>query len=300
MKKFLLSILMVVFASMSFTVSIYASTIDKKVKVSSFTGMQISSIFDVTLSKGNTHSVDLTMSEELEKYVIAKVKGNTLYLMIDTDKAPRSITRNIGKYVLKAKVTIETLSELDMSGNSKLTCGDKFIVDEFDCDVSGSSNIKSLQIDAKKGSIDVSGASRILLNGEFSEIEYDISGASYASSKIKSSSLEIDASGASKIKLDGVFTNVNLDCSGASHIELIGSTDSFYMEISGASSVNARDLISKTVKTDISGASAAIVNPQTYLSVILSGSSALKYKGNNNLKINKIDIGSHTSLKMID
>src|SRR5574344_178509 len=200
MKKVILMLVM-----LAFTVAGYAGDVNKKVKVSSFNGLDISSYFEVTLEKGAQSSVNITVDEELEPYIIAKVNGNVLYLGLRSEDMPRKLRNNNGNRTLKAHITMPTLRKLDLSGATSFSTNDSFDEKEFEGDFSGASEVKNLSL-------------------MVSDAEFDISGACDVNLKIDADKCEFDVSGASMLKLNGSIDYLSMDLSGASKCTMNGES----------------------------------------------------------------------------
>jgi hypothetical protein len=91
--------------------------------------------------------------------------------------------------------------------------------------------------------------------------------------------LDIELSGASKSVIDGDWERINLDVSGASNLILHGQGLSLGGDLSGASRLDAFDYPVDNVDLGLSGASNARVLVGKTLKVNASGASDLRYRG---------------------
>jgi len=96
---------------------------------------------------------------------------------------------------------------------------------------------------------------------------------------INSKKLTINVSGASDLVTSGTADKFVVNVSGAADLKANGSTDKFIINVSGASEVLAKNLRSKTVKVNISGAAEVTVNALDKLDVDISGVGEIKYTG---------------------
>lgn len=92
--------------------------------------------------------------------------------------------------------------------------------------------------------------------------------------------LDVELSGASKSEMDGDWDRVTVDISGASNLTLHGQGLSLGGDLSGASRLDAFDYPVDNVDLELSGASNARVLVGKTLKVDASGSSDLRYRGN--------------------
>ena len=130
--------------------------------------------------------------------------------------------------------------------------------------------------------IDLSGASSIRFDGEFStsELEIELSGASHLHAlTVKGESLSADCSGASNATIEGIFSDeVEVEASGASELTFYGRAGSFEGDISGAAQLDGEFEV-ETCSIECSGAaSAAIKGSAKKLSLDGSGASGINAK----------------------
>lgn len=245
-------------AMVAFSANIFAANITKDVKVGDFTKIDVSYSFDITVVKSSEPSVTITIDEEYEPYLVVRVSHGVLLVGIDSARLPNRLSKNMGNKVFEAEIGVKELSGLSMSGATSFYSDEVFEVLEFDGEFSGASNVKKLCVEAKEGDFDISGASKLNLNGVFDDCS-------------------LDASGASNVYIEGKFGELDIDCSGASKIVMDGQTKSMDLDGSGASRIDGAKMVCETAVVDLSGASSATVEVVKYLEVDLSGASKLYY-----------------------
>lgn len=245
-------------AMVAFSANIFAANITKDVEVGNFTKIDVSYSFDITVVKSSEPSVTITIDEEYEPYLVVRVSHGVLLVGIDSARLPNRLSKNMGNKVFEAEIGVKELSGLSMSGATSFYSDEVFEVLEFDGEFSGASNVKKLCVEAKEGDFDISGASKLNLNGVFDDCS-------------------LDASGASNVYIEGKFGELDIDCSGASKIVMDGQTKSMDLDGSGASKIDGAKMVCETAVVDLSGASSATVEVVKYLEVDLSGASKLYY-----------------------
>ena len=108
--------------------------------------------------------------------------------------------------------------------------------------------------------IDLSGASSITFQGEFSSsgLEIELSGASHLQAlTVKGRNLSADCSGAANANINGIFTDeVEVEISGAANLTFDGRADSLEGEISGAAQFDGEFEV-ETCSIECSGAANA-------------------------------------------
>ena len=245
-------------AMVAFSANIFAANITKDVKVGDFTKIDVSYSFDITVVKSSEPSVTITVDEDYEPYLVVRVSNGVLLVGIDSARLPNRLSKNLGNKVFEAEIGVKELSGLSMSGATSFYSDEVFEVLEFDGEFSGASNVKKLCVEAKEGDFDISGASKLNLNGVFDDCS-------------------LDASGASNVYIEGKFGELDIDCSGASKIVMDGQTKSMDLDGSGASRIDGAKMVCETAVVDLSGASSATVEVVKDLVVDLSGASKLYY-----------------------
>lgn len=245
-------------AMVAFSANIFAANITKDVKVGDFTKIDVSYSFDITVVKSSEPSVTINVDEDYEPYLVVRVSNGVLLVGIDSARLPNRLSKNLGNKVFEAEIGVKELSGLSMSGATSFYSDEVFEVLEFDGEFSGASNVKKLCVEAKEGDFDISGASKLNLNGVFDDCS-------------------LDASGASNVYIEGKFGELDIDCSGASKIVMDGQTKSMDLDGSGASRIDGAKMVCETAVVDLSGASSATVEVVKYLVVDLSGASKLYY-----------------------
>lgn len=249
MKKLFLFLMVAVLTSM------IASGQKKETRpVSGFTGIEASSAFDITVTKGNSESLVIEADDELMPYVRSEVRNGVLHLYLDNGKKVRNIK------MLRAAIVLKNLDKVSLSGACKLTANDLFTPDQFKGGCSGASNM-TVNVNTGQLSIGASGASEIQVNANVT------------------SDARLDVSGASNIQGDLKAATVKFNSSGVSTVDLAGSAESVKIDVSGTSKVNAGNFTVKTATVETSGTSNVTVHVTDALKVNSSGASTVNYKG---------------------
>ncbi len=98
--------------------------------------------------------------------------------------------------------------------------------------------------------------------------------------------LYVELTGASKAIMDNEFSQINIEMSGVSNLDLSGNTKTFRLDVSGTSHVNAQKLNMETAKVNLSGVSEGILGPSKTITGEISGASKLEYSGNPDIQVN--------------
>jgi hypothetical protein len=122
--------------------------------------------------------------------------------------------------------------------------------------------------------IEFSGSTRAFINGFDSE------------------SMEVYLSGAAVTDMDIRTSFMDIDLKGASRLKLRGSGEQMQCKLSGASSLDAFEFEARVAKVDARTASNGRVHVIDDLEVTASGSSAVRYRGDPSIEVNKSGAGS--------
>jgi hypothetical protein len=190
-------------------------------------------------------NVIYTQSDTLALKVVADEKEiNNIYTTYENEtlviKAKGSFTHSYKIYV-----SGNTLKQITSSGASKLSSTNSINADSLSIDVSGASDV-ILKINTKATDVMLSGASGVNLEGNTQTLYSTVSGASALKAyKLNTSTTNITASGASSAK---VFANdkINANATGSSTIKFKGEPKEVSAEASSSSS------IAKVVGDDVS------------------------------------------------
>lgn len=203
-------------------------------QVPNFTKLEVEGAYHVELTQGSNIALQVVGEQEGHDDLITEVVGGTLKIHRRENKG-WSWGKNESKSV-KIYLTVTTLSNIEVSGASKVVGKNTFKASTLHLDMSGASNVE-MALDVNKLEVDESGASSATLMGSVSHQDVDLSGASsYKCFDLASQHADIEASGASSARLS-VKQELVAEASGASSIKYKGSPNVRNIEASGSSSV---------------------------------------------------------------
>ncbi|MDR1739259.1 MAG: DUF2807 domain-containing protein [Bacteroidales bacterium] len=249
---------------------LFAQKTEKRT-VSNFSGIKARSIFDITVKKGDVTSVVITADENVLPFVITEVNNGILKLSV------KNYQKNIK--VLKANITVQQLSDIELSGACKLVCEDLLTGRELDIYLSGASYIK-LSFSGDKLKFYGAGASKLEIDAMVKKLSSEVFGSSNVILHIPDVQVaEFEASGASK----QVIT---------------GKAETAKFEISGVARITAKTLTVNRAQIDASGASSLNdIEVTDKLEVTAWGTSKVSYKGNPRTQLNRSGASSIKSKK---
>ena len=239
-----------------------ARTVRKVYDFDDFTALNVTNAFDVTLEHGDEFRVEIEITEEFLPYLLVKNRGGVLEL--NFTRLPFRLKQKARNRIAQATIRMPVVTDITLSGASKLTCNDQFsnTMNRFTVDLRGASQITNFTIKAPEVVINLAGASKAVLS-------------------VRASDVDVDLSGASRLTIEG-------------------DTQEFDIKASGASSVEAEEFDAADVSVVAKGASKADVMVTETLSVSLSGASKCRYYGDSDyVKVKADQIGGGSSLKQM-
>ena len=223
-------------------------------QASGFTGINASSAFEITVSRGNAESLVIEADDAVMPLVRSEVRNGVLHLYLDNANRVKNIK------TLKANVVMKNLANVSLSGVCKLTANDQFTPDRFKGDCSGVSNL-TVNVITGELSIEASGASKM-------QVKANVSG-----------DAKLNVSGTSKLQGELKATNVKINSSGVSSVDISGSATDVKINSSGTSKIDAPNFAVQTASVESSGTSKITLNVADLLKVESSGTSSVEYKG---------------------
>lgn len=179
-------------------------------ELADFDSIEVGGVFQVEITAQKDFAVEIEADDNLLQYIKTEVSGGRLE--ISTDK--RIKTSN----PIRVRISAPNIERLDASGASRVSL----------------TNINNAEL-----TVDTSGASKINIAGETSNLIVDVSGASQIDAEgLKTVNANVEASGASHVNLN-VSGELRSDASGASRITYSG-TPNVSKKTSGASTVSQR------------------------------------------------------------
>jgi uncharacterized protein (AIM24 family) len=199
-----------------------------------FTGVQLSSSYDVYLTEGSSFAVKVEGEENILPHVKTRVENGQL--IIGTENLISINTRR----EVKVYVTAPSFEKIYLTGSGDITGQTKLTnSSRFDLDVTGSGDMK-LELDAPSIKANVTGSGDMQLSGETKQFNYKSSGSGdIKAHDLKSEETTVHLTGSGDAR---VFSSVKLE------VSITGSGDVYYkgegqvnMHISGSGDVRKVD-----------------------------------------------------------
>jgi hypothetical protein len=270
----------------------------KELQFNNFTGLDISWIYQVELTQAPRHGVRVEAPDFLMPYLRIELLGNRLILGVG--ELPRDVRRRIetgSRNQVRAYVSMLDLTELTMSGASKLTVKGEFSSrKDFRVQLSGATEVRDLNVRGSVADIDLSGASKFEMGGKFDKMIFRGSGSIHGTLALDAKTVDLNLSGASKLSMKGKYGTLTLRGSGAANTEIVGVIDDLDANCSSAAKLNAGQAPARRAVISFSGAANGTIDVKDELSVNLSGASRLNYHGGPSLRIKSQTVSRASTL----
>lgn len=228
--------------------------------------------FDVKIRNSNWYLVMFTCL--LLSSCVTEFSSNC----VDGNDATETLLVNIGEVTeirigFSAKTTIDEgeTQKIELIGPKSVI--DKIVADsrysnkEYDMKLNGCSSYDEVELNivmVKLEGLYVSGSSDVNFLGSFNNVD----------------DVKFETSGSSSMDIDlGNASNVNISISGTAEIIMNGESENFKTEVSGTCVLQGFDFLAKSCTLDISGTGSMEVNVENELTVDISGSADVCYKG---------------------
>ena len=237
--------------------------------------------YEIHVTEGRSDKVKVVFDSEVEDLLEVRYSSNGKRLTLFAKNNISQRVRNGRTVPVHVYLEMRYINTLSLSGAAKADFTGSFKTENLDLDVSGAAGVSGLEIDGITMDADCSGAADVYLTGTFMDkADLDISGAAKMVYDGDSKALDADVSGASKFRCSGRFDECEVKCNGASTATLSGKASAAEYECTGASSIDAQDFIVKNVNVELAGASKAKVHATGELRHNVSRASKMTWFGN--------------------
>lgn len=204
-------------------------------KVSGFNAISVSGGIDLYITQGFTESVKIETVADRQDDVVAIVQNGTLRIYNDSH-----LRFNWGKMILKAYVTLPTLTHLTASGGSDVYNYGILKFNDLKISTSGGSDIK-LELNGARLECRGSGGADLKFNGKVAYLDAEVSGGSdliaYDLTAVKA---KVRASGGSDAKIS-VTSELDASANGGADIFYRGNPSRINKHSSGGSDITRKE-----------------------------------------------------------
>lgn len=261
---------------------------------SEFDAVSVSGGFKVTFVEQEGYNAKFKVSDALESYIQCYVKAGTLYIGVDEKSIPKEVRKSFkgndsDGAVLEATVYVPALNSITLSDNATFSSAAELNAADFSLNLSGSSGITDLNVNAvsavisvskksKLSSIHVKAGDKVTLNAE---------GNAGAVLEYSAKTLEINNAGSADLAVNGQCGTLSVCTAGSAELSLSGSAGTLNVTGKGNSSVIDAALLVDDVNVSLDGAELTVA-PGKNLSLDLGKGACVCYSGDPMVKIVRI------------
>ncbi len=268
---------------------------------SEFDAVSVSGGFKVTFVEQEGYNAKFKVSDALESYIQCYVKAGTLYIGVDEKSIPKEVRKSFkgndsDGAVLEAVVYVPTLNSITLNDNATFSSPAELNAADFSLNLSGSSGITDLNVNAVSAVISVSKKSKLssIHVKAVDKITLNAEGNAGAALEYSAKTLEINNAGSADIAVNGQCGGLSVCTAGSARLSLSGSAGTLNVTGKGNSSViDAAALLVDDVNVSMDGAE-LIVAPGKNLSLDLGKGAGVCYSGDPMVKIVRIQNASVT------
>lgn len=256
---------------------------EEKTKVYEFgdiTGIEAGYNYQVRVTEGKSHKVKIVYNDDILDKLDIRYSSFDKTLRLHVDNTHQRKVRNRASEPVLVYIEMDDISSIDLSGASEIRFTGNYKAGHLKIDLSGASELHSLNVKGESIKVDCSGASTAEITGYFpGKADIGLSGASEMKFEGGSKMIAVEASGACELECIGNFETSKISCSGACEVNISGKGTEARYECSGASEIDGHHFVVKELYVELSGASEAEVNATERISHDVSRGSKLTYYG---------------------
>jgi len=296
--KRVVTILALLAITISGCITAAAQTVSKDFDLKGFTGVELGSDFRATVHKSDSYKVSVEIADDLAPYLDVRVSNGSI--IVELRNAPTKLTILRNK-VMNVTLSMPELRSVTLNGSSKITVADSFDLGNgsFSVATAGTSEVRQMEIHARNASLNLSGASRVNLNGDFVSVNIKSVGTSRLDLIADADDLLVNSAGTAVSEIDGSFDTIDLDLGGTANVTLKGEAEEMKVVASSAGSVDALRMPVATATVSLSGAGVCKTYVKEALEVQCTGASTCSYKVDGDIKLDLKEIARTATLKKL-
>lgn len=294
-------------------VALHAQTTTLQREFSEFSGIEAANSFDVSIAHG-PYGVQLTVDQLIADCVVSYVKGKVLFLDLDEKAIPKETKKiykgkNVPAPVLRAVVYIPggVLESVKLSDAATLSANTPMSANKFDLDLTGTSSIKALSINAGSAELNLSkkanavltvkaeknvrvnseGSSSIKLSQGSDELSVKSANSAVVIISGNTQNLDVTSNGSSQVQITSELKKADIDSGNSSKVTLSGKAESILARGMNNSVIDASAMPTTKAVCQLSNAEMT-VNASEEVKVELVSGGSLYYSGDPDFKIVKI------------
>lgn len=289
MKKFAIATA----ALLAFALTAGAQNATIEQEYTQFTAVEVANSFEVTLVNATNYSTKIVVDQLIKDYVQAYVKGNTLFLDVDTKSYPPEVKKMMkGKNAytpsLKVEIGFPMINKLTVKDKAQVMCEGNLKSDVFHLIAQDNAQVKSLTIDTQDMKINASNKAYVRGDIYTNEMTLDSSNSADVNLAMNCQVMNLGTAGSSNTTVNGKITQARVKSQGSSVITLTGTGAKLVVEGSASSSVYTDGIVVRDAEITLTNSAVCEVNAKENLKVDLQGSSNLIFNGSPSVDVVRI------------
>ena len=204
----------------------------KKITTQSYDKIKAVGSMDVHLERGNEGNISVTTDSNIQEYVIAEVKDNTLVL-----RTKKNINLKTKKGI-HITVPFEAISGVSLVGSGDIDTKDTIKNDSFDVAVTGSGDV-NLAVESNTLDAKVTGSGDMVLTGKATNLEVKVSGSGdFKGNSLNAENTQAYVSGSGDVEVTA-SKSIKARVNGSGDIEYSGNPDNSDTKVMGSGSISS-------------------------------------------------------------
>lgn len=266
--------------------------VDKKINVTDFKSIDVSSGIDVILVQGSSESLTISAQENLFEYIKADVDYGTLRISARGNIRPTQ--------PMKARITFKNLKDLKVTGGGDIHGETPVNAEDLNISVSGGGDFSS-EINSEKLRFSIMGGGDAEIDGKIKDYDISVSGGGDLKSRVNAgftycriigggdlfmrnetpgSQADIDITGGGDADIKVNAEKLKCSLGGGGDALISGQASVFDINIGGGGDADARNLSTEIATFNVRGGSDIHINASKEISGYISGGGDLYYSGN--------------------
>lgn len=262
--------------------SAFSQNLRQDFALKSFSAIEVSDDFDVTVIKGSDYYLELTVDEALKDYVHHTIKNSTLIIDLDDKKVPNDIKKMFkGKAgnnaIYRAIITMPgDLKSVKLNDKASLLVNQDIMSEgAVSVELKDNSTLRSMVVKATNVSINLEKKATATLNVTCDQLAVETSGSSNLTLSQTSKNLDIKSSGNSNLTVKGETGELDYQVKGTTKATISGKGQSATFNCAGSSNTNAVDFDLNEAVVEMNSICTLTEAACEKLSVSLSGGANL-------------------------
>lgn len=260
-----------------------------------FSTVKVQDKFVVKLTNSSKYAVRIICDERIAAHVQAYEKNGTLHLVLDEKGYTKELKKELkqkgaAQPVLEAEIYMPEIKSLILMDKVLVTNSDEIKSDNFTMTVTDDVKVQQLKINCTTADMDISKSAEVS-GAEFIVSEKMLLKASNSSKSniaLNANKVSFDLNGSAVVDAKASCSLMQITASTGAESHINGTAEAIMVEASGLTRTDVEYLEAQNGKVTLTGSAKCHVNVVDKLTVNLTGSSMLTFKGMPSFGIERI------------